>query len=642
MSKLINLIVLCLMPALAAAQETQADTVRTYQAREVVVTATRSSISEKDAPSPTEVLGTREIRNSNGVTVADALQTQTGVLLREYGGAESLATVSLRGSASEHVLILIDGNRFTGFQNNLVDLSLLPLDNVSRIEVLHGGASALYGADAVGGVINIITRPIGTGLHVNANGSVGSYGFQRYAARAEGGYDGLGIIAGYSHERGTNNFPFLLQRPNASDTTINRKDADYTRNELYINGGVKTDEHSSLDFSVQNVDADRGSPGPIYGAGDVSLARENDKNVNGHLGYHDDRVSGTEFSLNAGYQYGYETYVDPLYLIDSFYKNLMVSANPQVQAIVSTDDRIIIGGEFIQGILEGNDFGKRIQRTQTSGYFSNEYTVESIRPMFDRISLYQTLRYDHFSDVGHAVTPKLGFNLRIFRADDIRLRASYGRSYRAPSFNDLYYVPFNNPSLQPEHSQSYDVGLLGRGTLWGEHSVEATYFYANTKDRIVFDPLSFVPVNIGKTISQGIESSYRGEFLDGAVDLNLSYTYTDARKQNSASATDSTFGKLLVLIPQNQLKAALAYHVDQITINVFYLLTGARPTSEDNSTSLPKYALTSANVTGNVLFGPWKVTAKVEMDNIFDLNYQVYPAYPMHGRTYKLNIGVEY
>jgi vitamin B12 transporter len=642
MTRFTTVIVLCLIPALAAAQEIQEDSLKTYQSGEVVVTATRSSISEKDAPSPTEVLGTREIQNSNGATVADALQTQTGVLLREYGGAESLATASLRGSASEHVLILIDGNRITGFQNNLVDLSLLPLDNVSRIEVLYGGASALYGADAVGGVINILTRPIGTGLHVSANGSAGSYGFQRYAARAEGGSDGFGLIAGYSNERGTNDFPFSLQRPNASDTTLDRKDADYTRNELYFNGNFKIDEYSSLDFSIQNVNADRGAPGPIYSAGDVSLARENDKNVNGHLGYHDGRVTGTEFSLNAGYQYGFETYVDPVYLIDSYYKNLMVSANPQVQAILSTDDRIIIGGEFIQGILEGNDFGKRIQRTQTSGYFSNEYSVESIRPMFDRISLYQTLRYDHFSDVGHALTPKLGFNLRIFRTDDVRLRASYGQSYRAPSFNDLYYVPFNNTSLQPEHSQSYDVGLLGRGTFLGEHAVEATYFYANTKDRIVFDPVSFIPVNIGKTISQGIESSYRGEFLDGAVDLNLNYTYTDARKQNSASATDSTFGKLLVLIPQHQLKAALAYHFNSISINVFYLFTGARPVSDDNSTSLPKYALTSANVTGNVPLGPWKVTAKVEMDNIFDVNYQVYPAYPMPGRTYKVNIGVEY
>ena len=173
MNRLTKMILWSAMPALAWGQDIQSDSAKTYQAAEVVVTATRSSISEKDTPSPTEVLGTSEIHSANGVTVADALQMYTGVLLREYGAGASLATVSLRGSASEHVLVLIDGNRFTGFQNGLVDFSLLPLDNVSRIEVLHGGASALYGADAVGGVINVLTRPVGSDLHVSVKGSVG-------------------------------------------------------------------------------------------------------------------------------------------------------------------------------------------------------------------------------------------------------------------------------------------------------------------------------------------------------------------------------------------------------------------------------------------------------------------------------------
>lgn len=642
MSGLTKMVLWCVFPVLAFGQEFRTDSAKTYKTEEVVVTATRSAISEKDAPSPTEVLGAREIRNANGVTVADALQTYTGILLREYGAGASLATVSLRGSASEHVLVLIDGNRFTGFQNGLVDFSLLPLDNVSRIEILHGGASALYGADAVGGVINILTRPVGTDFHVNAKGSIGSYGFQRYSALAQGGSGGLGIVAGYSNERGKDNYPFSFHRPNTPDTSIDRVDADYRKNELYINGNLNTDEYSSLSLSVQNVNADRGSPGPIYSASDRSLARENDKNVNIHLGYRDDRISGTELSLNTGYQYSYETYVDPAYLMNSFYKNLLVSLNPQFQAILTAEDRLIAGGEFVQGILEGNDFGARIQRTQTSVYLSNEYADETARPMFDRISLFQTLRYDHFSDVGHALTPKVGFNLRMIRTGDVRLRASFGQSYRAPSFNDLYYVPFNNRELQPEHSQSFDAGVLARGVLWGEHSIEATYFSATTKDRIVFDPVSYVPVNIGKTVSQGVESSYRGELMDGTAEIVLSYTYTDARKRNSSSTTDSTFNKQLAFIPQNLFKAVLSLHLQPFTINMFRLFTGVRPVNEDNTESLPSYSLTNANIVASVPFGPWEVSAKVEVDNVFNVQYQVYPAYPMPGRTYKLDVGVEY
>jgi len=642
MKSFIKIIVAGVIPALAWGQGTHADSVKTYQASEVVVTATRSSLSDKETPSPTEVLGASDIRDANGTTLADALQEFTGVLLREYGGGASLATCSLRGSASEHVLVLIDGNRFTGFQNGLVDFSLLPLDNVARIEVLHGGASALYGADAVGGVINILTRPVGSQLRVLANGSIGSFGFQRYSAQAQGGTGGFGVLAGYSNERGQDNYPFSLQRPNVPDTSLRRQDADYRKDELYLNGNWKAGEHSLLDFSVQNVRAERGTPGPILDPGDVSLARENDNDVNIHVGYRDDQVSGVEMSLSSGFQYSFETYADPTYLENSFYKNLLVNVNPQVQAAISDDDRIVAGGEFVQGILQGNDFGVRIQRTQSSIYLSNEYVLETERASFDRLLLFQTVRYDHFSDVGQALTPKLGFNLRILRPGDLRVRASYGLSYRAPSFNDLYYVPFNNPGLHPEHSESYDVGVLGDGSLWGDHSFSLTYFYANTKDRIVFDPVSYVPVNVDQTVSEGVESSYVGHLFDGAVDLTLSYTFTDARKKNRASATDSTYDKQLVFIPQNLLKAALAFHVQPFTINLFRLLTGARPVNEDNSSSLPAYSLTNANVQAQIPCGPWKVSAKLEMDNIFGVQYQVYPDYPMPGRMVRLDLGVEY
>ena len=460
----------------------------------------------------------------------------------------------------------------------------------------------------------------------------------------QGRSGGLGLSGGYSNERGKNDYPFLFQRAGAPDTSLSRKHADYRKEEVYFNGNVKADEYSTVEFSVQNVKADRGAPGPIFGAGDFSLARETDKDVNVHLGYHDERVSGTLLSLNTGFQYGYETYVDPnpVFPLNSFYKNILVNVNPQVQSVLTDEDRIIVGGEFVQGILQGNDFGVTIQRTQSSVYVSNEYTLQFNRLTFDRLVFYETLRYDHFSDVGHAVTPKVGMNLRVLQEGDLRIRASYGQSFRAPSFNDLYYVPFNNPALHPEHSKSLDAGILGGGSFWGTHSVEATYFYADTRDRIIFDPLSIIPVNIGRTLSQGVESAYRGRLFDGFVDLSLSYTYTDARKRNSASATDSTFDKQLTFIPQNLFKGAVAIHIQPFTISIFRLFTGVRPVNEDNSQTLPANSLTNASLSVNTPFKSIKVSAKFEVDNLSDVRYQVYPNYPMPGRTYKVDFGVTY
>ncbi len=644
MNKLTKIFLWAAVPAIATAQQAGEDTAKTYAAPDVVVTATRTSIPEKDAASPTEVLGTERIQNSTGTTVADALQDYTGVLVREYGGGESLATASLRGAASEHVLVLVDGNRFTGFQNGLVDFNLLPLDNVARIEILHGGASALYGSDAVGGVINVITRPADSDFHAFLNASGGSYGFQRYAAQIQGGMNDLSLLVGFSSERANNDYPFSLPPIGVFQETLHRQDADYRRQELYVNGNGKPDGQSSIDFSVQNVQADRGAPGPLFSPADASAARQTDKDITAQLRYRDEHLSAVILSLSSGFQYGYETYRDPnpSYPINSFYKSILFNVNPQVQSVLTREDRIVAGAEFVQGILQGNDFGKTIQRSQTSGYLSNEYTREFESPLFDRLVLFQTLRYDHFSDVGNALTPKLGFNLRIVPQGDLRIRASYGQSYRAPSFNDLYYVPFNNPDLHPEHSRSFDAGLLADGSWWGIHSLQVTYFYANTRDRIVFDPVSYLPVNIGRTVSQGVESAYRGTMFDGIVELFLNYTYTDARKRNSASSADSTFNKQLPLIPGNLLKATLSFRFQPFTVSLFRLFTGIRPANEDNSDILSAHSITDASIAVVEPVGEWRLRAKFEVVNIFNVQYQVYPNYPMPGRTFRVEAGVTY
>lgn len=581
MNRLTRLILWWVIPAFALGQGSQKDSAKTYQAAEVVVTATRSAISQKDAPSPTEVLGSRELRNANGGTIADVLQTYTGILLKEYGAGAALRTVSLRGSASEHVLVLIDGNRYTSFQNGLVDLNLLPLADVERIEVLHGGASALYGADALGGVINILTRPAATDLSVKANGAAGSYGYRSYSARAQGGRDGLGVVAGYSHEQGQDNYPFVLHRINAPDTSLVRSDADFSREESFVNGAVRPDDRSSINLSVQNIFSSVGAPGDLFFAKNSSLDRQNDRDFNATAGYRDNHISGMELGLNTGFHYSFERFSSPGY--DTYYKNRYFNINPNVQIALTTNDRLILGGEVANGMLDSFDFGNRITRRQYSVFASNEFVKDFDQEFFDRLSLYQTLRYDNISDVGSALTPKVGMNLRITRIGDVRVRASYGTSFRAPSLNDLYYAGANNPDLRSEHSQSLDFGFLADGSFYGEHAVELTYFYVNTIDRILFDPVSFIPFNVGKSVSQGVESSYSGRYFGGILEIGLNYTLTNTRKKNTSSPNDSSYDKQLIYIPQNLFKGMLTVHLNPVTFSLFRVFTGLRFVNDKNT-----------------------------------------------------------
>jgi len=633
-------ILFVVLSCVVRAQNHQSDSTKTYQLSEVVVTATRSSISIKDSPSPVEVIDAQQLEYANGSTVADVLRDYSSVFLKNYGANAALKTVSLRGTASEHLLVLVDGSRVNSFQNGLVDFSLLSLTDVERIEIVHSGSSALYGADALGGVVNILTRHPSSDLHWCAEVGGGSFGFQRYFLETQGRLGEIGLLGGYSSERGRDDFPFHPQSLTFTDPTPHRLNSDFLKRQIYLHGNISGDEKSLLTFSVQHVLADRGVPGDLQFP--TGAARQNDKDVNLLVSYLDNRLEGTEVTVRSAFHYNLETYHDPTFGINSYYKTVFLNVNPQAHIILSRYESLVFGGELGQGVLYGNDFDGRIARVQKSAYVSNELQFESDRFVLDRISLYQTLRYDNISDVDNALTPKVGANVRILKEGDLRLRTSFGRNFRAPSFNDMYYRGFSNPNLKPERSTSFDVGVLTTLRSWGEHTLELTYFHLDTEDRILFDPATYLPVNIGESKSTGLEARYQGHLVNRLIDLTLSYTLADARKTSRSSDSDPSFDKQLLYVPKNVATLNLVLRLEPVVLSLTHSFVGRRYTTEDNVESLPPNYVTSANVVVNAPIESRRLFVKAEVNNVFDRDYEVFQYYPMPGRNFHVTVGFEY
>lgn len=629
--------------ARSSAQEVDSDTGKVYSVPEVVVTATRSPIPLSDSPSPVTVITLQDIERMNAITLADVLQSSGGVILNDQGGQASLKTVSLRGMSSYHVLVLVDGTRLNSFQNGLVDLSLLPVGNIERIEIVRGGSSALYGADALGGVINVFTKRGGSDLSVRTEGSAGSFGFQRYAVEGQGTVAGLRFVGGHSHERGKDDYPFVY-----ADTTIRRENADFRRLQSYLSGSVVPDEHSSLTITAQRVKVDRGTPGMFFGPGSTSMARQSDDDINVVAQYVDSHLERTEFELHAGFHDNLQRYVDPnpAFPFDSYYRNRFFTLNPQARVSLSSTERLVVGAEFAQGVLHdvssatSRAFDPRIIRVQKSLYMSHESRLEFQRPLFDRLSLYQTVRYDGISDVAHAVTPKLGINVRVVREGAVHLRSSIGQSFRAPTFNDLYYRGFSNPDLKPERSTSFDVGVTSEVDFHGWHALEVSYFHLDTENRIQFDLVSFKPVNIGRALSRGIETKYTGQFLEEFLEVGVWYTFNDARKKDRNAPNDPTYDKQLKFIPKHLAHFTLSLNAGVAGFTIVHSIVGSRFTTDDNSASLNAYRLTHANVVTRVPFGEVGLQAKLEVNNLFDRGYEVFPQYPMPKRNYRATISV--
>lgn len=634
----------CFSVSVALGQQAEGDSAKTYQVSEVVVTATRIPISAKDSPSPVEVIGSNALRNLNGGTIADALRSSSSIFINDYGANGALKTVTLRGTSAQQLLVLVDGNRFNSFQNGLVDASLLPLNNIERIEIVRGGSSALYGADALGGVVNILTRRPTSELLIRTDAATGSFGFQKYSLEAQGNLGPVWLLVGYADDRGKDDYPSPVPNSNSLDTTVRRQNADFHRRQIYFSGTIKPDDRSLVTLLAQNILADRGVPGPLFAPGSTSQARQADNDANFLASYLSRNPNGTEFELQTGFHHSLQRYLDPdpSFPIDSYYENSFVNLNPQVRFLLSPNERLAVGGEFAEGILGSNDFDNRITRVQKSFYVSNELQFDFQRTMADRISLYQTIRYDNISDVGYAVVPKVGINVRVMKEGEVHLRASLGQNFRAPTFNDMYYRGFGNPNLKPERSTSFDAGVTAESDIGGRQSVEFTYFHIDTENRILFDLASFVPVNIGRAVSRGFEVKYDGRFLGGMITLGANYTFDDARKKNRSSATDSTFDTQLLFVPRHLANLSVALHVTPATLNIIHTIVGSRYTSEDNSTLLSTYRLTHANVVLNFPFGRWKFFAKFEVNNLFDYNYEVFLYFPMPKRNYRATFSIEY
>ena len=623
-------ILLCIVPmtlSYGMPSSTGEDSTRLYNAQEIVVTATRTAILQSDSPSPVNILTTQEVQRTNGSSVVDVLRSSEGIFLKDYGPTASLKTISFRGMAAEHILVLYDGTRLNNFQNGQVDFSLLPMGNIDRIEVVRGGNSALYGADALGGIINIISSRPSETMQIHADASLGSFDYRRYSLDARGRTQGVGLVFGIMHDQATDNYPFIFHRPGLVDTVQKRDGADFTRTQIYLNTDYSFDDQAAVTLSIQRVKSNQGAPGSLTF---VSNLRQDDDAVTSVATLRDNHLDGLSFSMNMGITYDLQKYYSQT-------KTTLETINPQVQWIATSWDRFIVGGEFVEGNLEGMLPDAVIKRIQRSVYISNEMLFQRESESLDRISLYQSIRYDALSEGEEAYSPKVGINVRIIRAWDTRIRASYGKNFRMPTFNDLYDVWLGNPALQPEHSECYDIGVETSLDHSGLHSVQITYFDITTRDRILPNAF-YYPINIPRAQSTGIEGRYDLKFPNDELNAFADMAFNAASRQSM----DSTNGKQLLYIPKAVCSFGISARVLGLYLNISEMYTSKRFITEDEFAWLPEYWLTDFNLSMIVVLNPLHLNLRTEVSNVFDADYQVLPGYPMPGRTFRFTLGVDY
>ncbi len=622
---------------------------RVYPMPEFVVSATRWQVNAQQLPSSATVLTSADLTSRNGTTLASALEGVPGLLLKSYGGPGSVSTTSLRGMGAEHTLVLVDGQRYNNVRDGQVDFGIFLLQNVERVEVLRGGYSAIYGADALGGIINIVTRRAGGSSHLSGEFTGGSYGLNGQALNAELSLGTVGVQVAAKREAGTGNYEFSFN-DGLKASTLLRQNADYSVSQLQVL--LDAPIASGVSLRVQNLLdwADRGSPGAVLSETGSNKARLRDGGVLTQATLNWKLESALHLRVSALFNAQRRQYFDPLSSgtpddQQSEFADKTITVTPHLQYILSTSTSVSVGAEYSHSAISSKQLDG-VNRDQQSAFASADHVIELPGDFIYQFNFYPSIRFDHFSDVAGSIDPRFGINIGLLRSLGLRLKSSIGKSFRAPTFYDLYWKSGGNPDLKPEHSLSFDAGLAVSMDFLGSMELEGSYFDIRTNDRIVWTPDQgglWTPKNLQSVRSDGIELIATWRLFQHIV-LRGSYSNSETKKVSAETPGDQTADKQLPYIPREMASVSVSLDFGVISVNVNHLFMGYRYSTETNDPNfvLPRYPKTDGNVSLQLTEHPFVSALKMEVTNIFNTDYEMFPNFPMPRRAFAIKMFVEY
>ncbi|WP_267225624.1 TonB-dependent vitamin B12 receptor [Dyella silvae] len=622
-----TLLAAALLSATVTAYAAEAD--QTPSLSTVIVTATRTSITTDEALSSVSVITRADIERLQPASVRDLLVGLPGVSFAQSGGLGQQSSLFLRGTNSTHVLVLIDGVRIGAVGAGLPAFEQIPVDQIERIEIVRGPRSSLYGADAIGGVIQIFTRhgaqdgkldpslSLSTGSHSYADGHAGLSGGDSHA------WFNVGL--GGQYTSGIN-----ACRLGAAELGVacfvDQPDNDAYRNwNGMANGGYRWDNGTELSAtwlrSKNFVEFD-GSP---YG---------------GNQAVNEQQVAGAKLAftpldlwkvtLNAGQSrddsttYFQGVYNDPFAGTTTYFPRTQVGhansrrnqASWQNDVTVATDQLLTVGVDYQQEHIDSDTGYLKSTREDTGVYAQYMGT-------FGRNEVQLSARHDHNDQFGNHNTGAVAWGYAFDHG--LRVSASYGTAFHAPTFNDVYY-PFGlgNPNLKPETSRSGELGVSQKQDWW---NWAVNVYQTTINDLIVLDS-NFIPQNISQARIRGLE----GQFGVNVAGWQVQSYFTLMQPKNREGTYD---GNLLPRRPEQTARVDVDRRFDAFGVGATFFASGKAYDDLANTHRLGGYTTTDLRASYDFL-PQWRLEAKLA--NVFDRNYETAYYYNQPGRTWYLTV----
>lgn len=567
----------------------------------IVVTATRTAQTADETIAPVTVITRQDIENSTSRSVPDLIRATAGVDLSTNGPYGKTSGVFLRGTATDHVLVLIDGVKLYSATLGTTQIELLPLEQIDRIEILRGPRASLYGAEALGGVIQIFTRDggkdnvidlgIGAGSDSTKEASVGfsgGSGDSRFSIRASGfdtdgvdvldgaqldedGFDRASLQLSFDHDiSNTANIGLNVLRSSGSneyDNAFDTPDADnrteYTQQVIALKGGF-----SFSDNWASSVQLSRSSDETEDFRNDIfSNMFETDRTA---LSWQNDHQIGDAALFTWGIDY--------------------------------SDDKVDSSTNYDEASRDNVGLYAQYQRD-----------------MGDH-GIVVALRSDDNEQFGSFTTGNVDYRYALNK--NLRLTAGLGRAFKAPSFNELYFPGFGNAALEVEESESFEIGLQGDHA---NGSFGVRLFKTEIDNLIGFDLATFLPANIDSASIKGLEASYSTSVAGWGVRAAL--TLLDPE--------DESTGKTLRRRAKTSLRVDANRNFGNWDLGGSLIYQGRRYEDSANTQPMDSYAI--VNLQGKYRFND-NLSLTATAENLFDKEYETAIGYKEKGRSFYLRL----
>lgn len=618
----------CAPPAwtVAVSAEEPVEPEPVVETEEVVVSATKTPVPVSQVTSAVEVITEQDMKKQNIKTVVDALRLAQGVAIFSNGGPGTEANARIRGGSSSQTLVLIDGAIVNSGTLGSYDFANLTTDNIERIEILRGAQSMLWGSDAMGGVINVVTK--------RGQGPLAVSGFLEYGSFAslrEGG-----TVSG---KQGVVDYSLSLSRWDTSNFSAVNYRRGATERDSYRNWqgsgriGVDLPRDGRLDFTMRWMNSDvqldnisATFPADVFGS----------------------KIRSQQYVFSGSYD-------QP---ITNWWSQKLTLARSQEASLFlpGTLQRSLVDGVFSTPFGVPNETRVLANRLEwqhnfqitkllllTAGYqfreqqgendtglinrilSSNAGFAQAQFNLWDRVFATAGIRHDSYNVFGDATTYRLTGGY-YHKETDTKLRAGYSTGFRAPSMNELFFPNFGNPNLGPEKNQSMDAGI-DQYFLSKQLKFSGGLFWNHYRNLIIttFDPVfcapfstfGFCPQQLGEASTKGWEAgvsytySSDRQFLKGVV-LQAQYTNTLTR--------DLQTNTRLPRWPTDQWSASVSYQpIEPLWITVIGRYVGSRFNTTGDLQSLPAFDVWSLAVTYDVTK---RMQAYLRAENLFNEKYE--------------------